>query len=97
VGGLRGGERVAATQQEVREEVREEASSGLGRLTLIRKCGATLHGAAEATTAPSSVAPHLQSGARRAYVAASAAPLVVAPLLHLPRHREWRGKKGLAP
>jgi hypothetical protein len=59
VGGLRGGERAAATQQEVREEVREEASSGLGRLTLIRKCGATLSGAAQATAAPPSVAPHL--------------------------------------
>jgi hypothetical protein len=59
VGGLRGGERAAATQLEVREEVREEASSGLGRLTLIRKCGATQHGAAEATAAPPRVAPHL--------------------------------------
>jgi hypothetical protein len=29
VRGLRGGERAAATQQEVREEVREEASSGM--------------------------------------------------------------------
>jgi hypothetical protein len=54
VGGLRGGERAAATQLEVREEVREEASSGLGQLTLIRKCG----GAAEATSAPPRVAPH---------------------------------------
>jgi hypothetical protein len=59
VGGLRGGERAAATQQEVREEVREEASSGLGRLTLIRKSGATLSGTAQATAAPPSVALHL--------------------------------------
>jgi hypothetical protein len=95
VGGLRGGERAAATQQEVREEVREEASSGLGRLTLIRKCGATPHGAAEGTATPPTVAPHLQSGARRAHVAARAAPLSVALLLTQPRHRERRGKKGL--
>jgi hypothetical protein len=59
VGGLRGRERAAATQLEVREEVREEASSGLGRLTLIQNCGATLHGAAEATATPPTVAPHL--------------------------------------
>jgi hypothetical protein len=96
VGGLRGGERAAATQQEVREKVREEASSGLNWLTLIRKCGATQHGAAEATAAPPSVAPHLQSGARRAYVAARAASLPIALHHLLPRHRERRGKNGLA-
>jgi hypothetical protein len=39
--------------------VREEASSGLGRLTLIRKCGATPSGAAQATAAPPSLALHL--------------------------------------
>jgi hypothetical protein len=55
---LRGGERAAATQLEVREEVREEASSGLSWLTLIRKCCATLSGAAQATAAPPAVAQH---------------------------------------
>jgi hypothetical protein len=52
-------------------------------------------GAAGTSAAPLRVALHSRCGARRVDVAATAAPLAVAPHHHLLRHREWRGQKGL--
>jgi hypothetical protein len=58
VGGLRGGERAAATQHAGEGGSEGGGQLGPGRVTLILKCGATQHGAAQATATPLSMAPH---------------------------------------
>jgi hypothetical protein len=62
MGGLREGERAAAfvvcEERELREEVREEARSGLERANLNLKCSATQYGAAQASAAPPCMASH---------------------------------------
>jgi hypothetical protein len=76
--------------------VRERgAGVGRGAVFLTLKCLATVGGAARRPAAPLRVAPHSRCGAPRVDVAATASPLAVAPHHHLPRHRKWRGQKGL--
>jgi hypothetical protein len=77
-------------------EVRDRgAGVGHGGVFLTLECRATMGGGAHKPAAPPRVAPHSRCGARRVDVAATAAPLAVAPHHHLLRHREWRGQNGL--
>jgi hypothetical protein len=58
MGGLRGGEKAAATQHAGEGGSEGGGQLGPGWVTLILKCGATQHDAAKDTAAPLSMAPH---------------------------------------
>jgi hypothetical protein len=90
VGGLRGGERAAAFA--VTGEGGSEGGGQLGPRPANPNSKVRRHSAWRRRSYSRRT---YQGGARRAYVADSAAPLAVAPLLHLPRHCERRGQKGL--